>query len=64
MTLYVLILALWVESDLSPHLEEQYLWAMDTGLSSQECLDLMEEFIPLVQMLDGELSCEIDGTGL
>lgn len=58
MTYYVLLVALWVE--VGPGLEEQYLWAMETDMTIQECEQLKEEATPYFEMLGGELSCEVD----
>lgn len=58
MTYYVLLVALWVSLD--GDFSEQYLWAMDTGLTLEECEKLKTEATPYILMMDGELSCEVD----
>jgi hypothetical protein len=58
MTYYVLIVALWGE--VAPYAEEQFLWAMQDAMTLEECEKLKAESTPYMQMIGGELSCEVD----
>jgi hypothetical protein len=57
MTYYVLIVSLWVY--VTDDCQEIRLWAMQTDLSYEQCDKLKVEATPYIQMLDGELSCEV-----
>lgn len=58
---YFLLVALWVTTEQG--LEEQHGWAMDTGMTYQECVTLLQQSKPYIEMMGGELSCEKDHYG-
>jgi len=61
MEYFVLLLALWVVDE--DNNKEQYMWAVDTGMTYADCHSLMWDMEPLVKMIDGEMACVVDDNG-
>ena len=61
MKMYFLLVTLWVPiGDVGQGYEQETFWAMDTGMTYAECIKLKEEATPYIEMMGGELECEVD----